>query len=49
MIAAESSIAPEVLSSFHQRRLAGESLKVLAGEANPKPARRQVSLPGPKR
>ena len=32
MIATESTIAPEVLSTLHQRRNAGESLKVLAAE-----------------
>lgn len=33
MNASECSIAPEVLSTFHRRRLAGESLKSLAAEA----------------
>jgi cobaltochelatase CobS len=32
MIAVESTIAPEVLSTFHRRRQAGESLKSLAAE-----------------
>jgi cobaltochelatase CobS len=32
MIAVESTIAPEVLSTLHQRRNAGESLKTLAAE-----------------
>jgi MoxR-like ATPase len=32
MIAGNSTISPDVLSSFHQRRQAGESLKTLASE-----------------